>query len=229
MKAPIPDNEAQRLAALREYHILDTGAEQAYDDITALAAYLCDVPIAMISLVDESRQWFKSKLGLNEQETPRDVAFCAHAILQSEPLIVRDALKDVRFADSALVMRAPHIRFYAGFPLSSPEGFALGTLCAIDRKPRQLSARQKTAMQALARQVMALLELRRVSAHMADVLEKVKMLHGLLPICAWCKRIRDDHGYWSQVEAYIHEHMGADFTHGICPECFEKQRPNKPQ
>ena len=229
MKAPIPDNEAQRLAALREYHILDTGAEQAYDDITALAAYLCDVPIAMISLVDESRQWFKSKLGLNEQETPRDVAFCAHAILQSEPLIVRDALKDERFADSALVTRSPHIRFYAGFPLASPEGFALGTLCAIDRKPRRLSSGQKTAMQALARQVMALLELRRVSAHMADVLEKVKMLHGLLPICAWCKRIRDDHGYWSQVEAYIHEHMGADFTHGICPECFEKQRPNKPQ
>ena len=225
MKAPIPENEAQRLAALREYHILDTAAEQAYDDITALAAHLCDVPIAMISLVDESRQWFKSKLGLNEQETPRDVAFCAHAILQTEPLIVRDALKDARFADSALVTREPHIRFYAGFPLANPEGFALGTLCAIDRRPRQLSARQKTAMQALSRQVMALLELRRVSARMAEALEKVKTLHGLLPICAWCKRIRDDQGYWSQVEAYVHEHTGADFTHGICPDCLEKQRP----
>jgi len=227
MKAPIPDNEAERLAALREYHILDTAAEQTYDDITALAAYLCEVPIAMISLVDESRQWFKSRLGLNERETPRDVAFCAHAILQSEPLIVRDALKDSRFSDSALVTRSPHIRFYAGFPLTSPEGFALGTLCAIDRRPRQLSAEQKTAMQALARQVMALLELRRVSARMAEVLDKVKTLHGLLPICAWCKRIRDDHGYWSQVEAYVHEHTGADFTHGICPECLEKQRPKK--
>jgi GAF domain-containing protein len=227
MKAPIPDNEAERLAALREYHILDTAAEQTYDDITALAAYLCEVPIAMISLVDESRQWFKSRLGLNERETPRDVAFCAHAILQSEPLIVRDALKDSRFSDSALVTRSPHIRFYAGFPLTSPEGFALGTLCAIDRRPRQLSAEQKTAMQALARQVMALLELRRVSGRMAEVLDKVKTLHGLLPICAWCKRIRDDHGYWSQVEAYVHEHTGADFTHGICPECLEKQRPKK--
>jgi len=186
MKAPLPDNEAQRLATLREYRILDTAAEQAYDDITALAAYLCNVPIAMISLVDESRQWFKSKLGLNRRETPRDVAFCAHAILQSEPLIVRDALKDTRFADSALVTRSPHIRFYAGFPLASPEGFALGTLCAIDRKPRRLSAEQKRAMQALSRQVMALLELRRVSARMAEALEKVKTLRGLLPICAWC-------------------------------------------
>ena len=228
MKAPIPDNEAERLAALREYHILDTAAEPAYDDITALAAYLCDVPIAMISLVDESRQWFKSKLGLNEQETPRDVAFCAHAILQTEPLIVRDALKDARFADSALVTRSPHIRFYAGFPLASPEGFALGTLCAIDRKPRKLSADQMIAMKALARQVMELLELRRVSRRMAEVLDKLKILHGLLPICAWCKRIRDDKGYWSQVEAYIHTHTGADFTHGICPECLAKMRPKTP-
>jgi GAF domain-containing protein len=228
MKAPIPDNEAQRLEALREYRILDTAAEQAYDDLTALAAYLCDVPIAMISLVDESRQWFKSKVGLNQHETPRDVAFCAHAILQSEPLIVRDALNDARFADSALVTRAPHIRFYAGFPLSTPEGFALGTLCAIDRKPRQLTPRQKAAMQALSRQVMALLELRRISARMADALQHVKTLHGLLPICAWCKRVRTDEGYWSQLETYIRERTEADFTHGICPDCFEKNRPKKP-
>jgi GAF domain-containing protein len=228
MKAPIPDNEAHRLTALREYQILDTTAEQSYDDIASLAAYLCDVPIAMISLVDESRQWFKSKLGLNERETPRDVAFCAHAILQSEPLIVRDALKDARFSDSALVTRSPHIRFYAGFPLTSPEGFVLGTLCAIDRKPRQLSAEQKQAMQSLSRQVMALLELRRVSARLAEALDHVKTLNGLLPICAWCKRIRDDKGYWSQVEAYVHAHTGADFTHGICPDCFAKMRPKTP-
>ena len=215
------------MAALQEYRILDTAAEQAYDDIVALAAYLCNVPIALITLVDESRTWFKSRLGLNEKETPRDVAFCAHAILQTEPLIVRDALKDRRFSDNALVTGSPHIRLYAGFPLVNPDGFALGTLCVIDRKPRRLSAEQKTAMQALARQVMALLELRRVSAQMAEALEKVKTLHGLLPICAWCKRIRDDKGYWSQVEAYIHAHTGTDFTHGICPDCFEKQRPRK--
>ena len=223
----MPTNEAQRLAALREYRILDTAVEKAYDDITALAAYICDVPIALISLVDESRQWFKSRLGLRRQETPRDVAFCAHAILQTEPLIVRDAMEDERFADNPLVLGGPHIRFYAGFPLTTPEGLALGTLCAIDRKPRQLSTEQQRAMQALARQVMALLDLRRASSHLADALEHLKTLRGLLPICAWCKRIRDDDGYWSQVEAYIGAHTGAEFTHGICPECMEKVRPAK--
>lgn len=227
MIARIPENEAQRLAALKDYHILDTAPEQVYDDIATLASYLCDVPIATISLVDESRQWFKSKLGLSQKETPRDVAFCAHAILQTEPLIVRDAFKDARFADSALVRRSPHIRFYAGFPLTTPDGYTIGTLCAIDRKPRQLTARQKKAMQALARQVMARLEFRRVSMHLVEVLEQIKTLRGLLPICAWCKRIRDDRGYWKQVETYIQEHTDANFTHGICPDCLQKQLPRE--
>jgi GAF domain-containing protein len=176
----------------------------------------------MISLVDEIRQWFKSKVGLEQQETSRDVAFCAHAILQNEPFTVRDATKDRRFADSALVTGEPHIRFYAGIPLINPEGLALGTLCVVDHQPRRLSTAQQKALQALARQVMALLELRRVSTHLADALDHVKTLQGLLPICAWCKRIRDDEGYWDQVEAYFHKYMGADFTHGICPQCLEK-------
>ena len=219
MKAQVPANEAERLTALREYHVLDTGAEQAYDDITALAAHICGVPIAMVSLVDESRQWFKSKLGLNQRETPRDVAFCAHAILQTEPLVVRDAMKDGRFADSALVTRAPHIRFYAGFPLTTRDGHNLGTLCAIDRKPRRLTAQQKAAMQVLARQLMALLELRRASSGLAVALEHVKTLRGLLPICAWCKNIRTDAGYYQRIESFITAHTDAKFTHGICPDC----------
>jgi hypothetical protein len=222
MKAPPPTNEAERLAALKEYHILDTGTEQSYDDITTLAAHICEVPVAMISLVDEDRQWFKSKVGLEQQQTSRDVAFCAHAILQNEPFVVRDATKDRRFADNALVTGEPHVRFYAGIPLINPEGLALGTLCVVDHQPRRLSAKQQEALQALSRQVMALLELRRVSARLADALEHVKILEELLPICAWCKRIRDDKGYWDQVEAYIHKYTGADFTHGICPECLAK-------
>jgi GAF domain-containing protein len=227
MTAPIPNNEAERLAALREFHILDTGPEQAYDDITALAAQICDVPISVISLVDESRQWFKSRVGLRQKQTLRDVAFCAHTILQQEPLIVRDATKDRRFADSRLVSNSPHIRFYAGFPLTTSDGHALGTLCAIDRRPRTLSDRQQLTMRALARQVMALLELRHVSARLADALEHIHTLHGLLPICAWCKRIRDDQGYWTQVEAYIKSRTDADFTHGICPRCLEKMLSKK--
>jgi GAF domain-containing protein len=222
MKAPLPTNEAERLAALKEYHILDTGTEQSYDDITTLAAHICGVPVALISMVDEARQWFKSRVGVEQQQTSREVAFCAHAILQNKPFIVGDATKDRRFADSALVTGDPYIRFYAGFPLINPEGLALGTLCVIDRQPRQLSAEQLKTMQALSRQVMALLELRRVSARLADALDQVKTLQELLPICAWCKRIRDDEGYWAQIEAYFHKCTGADFTHGICPQCLEK-------
>lgn len=225
MNVPLPNNEAERLAALKEYRILDTGTEQPYDDITALAAHICQVPIATISLLDEARQWFKAKVGMARMQTPREIAFCAHTILQRKPLVVRDARKDRRFANNALVTGEPHIRFYAGFPLVSQEGLALGTLCAMDRKPRELSARQEKAMQALVRQVMALLEFRRVSLHLAEALNHIKTLQGLLPICAWCKRVRDDEGYWDQVEGYFHKNTGVDFTHGICPECLEKMRP----
>jgi len=230
MKAPLPNNETERLCALKEYHILDTETEQSYDDITTLAAHICEVPIAMISLVDEVRQWFKSKLELAQRQTPREVAFCAHAILQRGPFIVKDTLKDPRFVDNALVTGEPHIRFYAGIPLINPEGLALGTLCVVDHQPRRLSPAQQKALEALSRQVMALLELRRVSSHLAEALDHVKTLRGLLPICAWCKRIRDDEGYWDQVEAYVHKYTGADFTHGICPQCMEKvclQEQNK--
>jgi GAF domain-containing protein len=228
MKAPLPGNETKRLAALKEYRILDTGAEQSYDDIAVLAAHICNVPIAVISLVDKTRQWFKSKVGMDQQQTSRDVAFCAHAILQDEPFIIKDATLDLRFANNALVTGEPHVRFYAGIPLINLEGLALGTLCVVDHLPRRLSSVQQEALQALSRQVMALLELRRVSARLADALENVKILEGLLPICAWCKRIRDDRGYWDHVEAYFHKFTGADFTHGICPQCMEKVFHKKP-
>jgi GAF domain-containing protein len=227
MNAPIPNNEAERLAALKEYRVLDTGTEQPYDDITILAAHICEVPIATISLVDEARQWFKAKVGMSQPQTPREIAFCAHTILQREPFVVRDAQKDRRFADNDMVTGEPHIRFYAGFPLVNQQGLAVGTLCAMDRKPRELTAKQEKAMQALVRQVMALLEFRRVSVHLADSLNHIKTLQGLLPICAWCKRVRDDEGYWDQVEAYLHKYTGIDVTHGICPECLEKMRPRK--
>jgi GAF domain-containing protein len=223
-RTPAPPNDEERVAALAEYHIVDTAGERSYDELTELAAYICGVPMATISLVDRSRQWFKSKVGIKERETAREVAFCTHTILGCEPLIVKDARKDTRFAKSPLVCHSPRIRFYAGFPLTTRKGFALGALCAIDRKPRELSPEQMRAMQILSRQVMALLESRRVSAQLAAALERVKTLQGLVPICAWCKRIRDDEGYWRQLEGYLHAQTGADFTHGICPDCMKRVR-----
>ncbi|MGQ0751366.1 MAG: GAF domain-containing protein [Betaproteobacteria bacterium] len=160
-KAPIPESEAARLRALAEYEVLDTPPEAVFDDLTELAARICEAPIALISLIDESRQWFKSKLGLPVAETSRDVAFCAHAIRQNDLLIVPDATRDARFAGNPLVTEPPNIRFYAGAPLINPDGHALGTLCVIDRKPREMSADHQQALRVLSRHVMSQLELRR--------------------------------------------------------------------
>ncbi|MDH3458754.1 MAG: sensor domain-containing diguanylate cyclase [Gemmatimonadota bacterium] len=158
---PIPPDEPDRLETLEQYDILDTAPEQAYDDLTLLASEMCDAPIALVSFVDSERQWFKSRIGLEVAETPRDVAFCAHAVASQETLIVPDAMQDKRFADNPLVTDEPQIRFYAGAPLITPDGHALGTLCVIDRKPRTLTAKQQQALEALSRQVVSQLELRR--------------------------------------------------------------------
>lgn len=165
MRAELPKNESARLEALRRYDILDSGVEQAYDDLTRLAAYIAGTPIALISLVDEHRQWFKSKVGLEVSETPRDQAFCAHAILKpEETLVVPDAKRDARFADNPLVTGGPGIRFYMGTPLLTPDRQALGTLCVVDREPRQMEPERVAALETLSRQVVAQFELRRVAA-----------------------------------------------------------------
>ncbi len=167
MKAPLAHNEIARLKALYTYAILDSDPEQAYTDITKIASYIAGTPISLISLVDRDRQWFKAKVGLDANETPRDMAFCAHAILDPDkPLVVTDATKDQRFADNPLVTGDPNIRFYFGVPLTTSNHMALGTLCVIDRVARTLSPKQSEALQALARQTVALLELRQRAADM---------------------------------------------------------------
>lgn len=158
---PLPDNEIARLDALYQYKILDTPPEKVFDDFTFLAAQICCTPIALISLLDGNRQWFKSKVGLTVSETSRDVAFCAYAILHSQPLLVRNALEDPRFSTNPLVTSDPNIRFYVGAPLITPEGFKIGTLCVIDMVPRELTLEQVEALNVLSGQVIAQLELRR--------------------------------------------------------------------
>ena len=154
-------NEPARVAALQKYAILDTEPEQAFDNLVLLASFICKTPIALISLVDEDRQWFKSKLGLSVSETPREVAFCATAIQQPDVFVVPDTLKDERFRNNPLVLSEPNIRFYAGAPLINEEGYALGTICVIDQTPRELGPDQRSALAALSRLVLAQLELRR--------------------------------------------------------------------
>ncbi len=190
----LPD-EPERVEALQRYEILDTPSEQAFDDLTLLAAHICATPIAMVSLVDSNRQWFKSRVGIELTQTPRDVAFCAHAIAGNETMIVPDALADDRFARNPLVLDDPQIRFYAGSPLRISEGQAMGTLCVIDRVPRNLTRGQQDALEALSRQVIAQMELWRQVA-------EVKRLGGLLPYCSSCGKLRIDLG-------------------NLCPECVK--------
>jgi GAF domain-containing protein len=156
-----PANEEARIVALEKYAILDTDPEQAFDDLTLLASFVCKTPIALISLVDEDRQWFKSRIGIKASETSRDIAFCSTAILQPDLFVVPDALEDERFRDNPLVVSDPNIRFYAGAPLINEDGYALGTLCVVDRTPRDLAPDQKDALKALSRLVLGQLEFRR--------------------------------------------------------------------
>lgn len=204
----MPTDEQARLAALRRYRILDTEPEQAFDDVALLASQICGTPMATLTLVDENRQWFKSELGIGVRETARSIAFCAHAIKQPDIMEVPDARDDERFKDNPMVVGAPHIRFYAGAPLITPDGHALGTLCVADTVPRRLTADQRRALDALRRQAQAQLELRRnldeletalaerdrAESEQAELigelrasLERVDKLSALMPYCSICE------------------------------------------
>lgn len=373
MKSTETSYDSARVKRLRSYHILDTESEQRFDDLARLASHICGTPVAMITLIDSDRQWVKSSVGFPTVHLPRDVAFCSHTILGDELLIVRDASEDKRFEHHPLVTGATQLRFYAGMPFFSFDGFALGSLCVLDNKPRDLSDEQKETLRALAHQIEDQLELRRhllnmqsqidektmadeetrrremyirkiletsrdgvlveenekvvfmntayaklfgrtsadelMGLHLSelaaphdlprlleygrrrslgeevpslydfqirnkngdfvdveasvsvfthedkkyiitfarDIMERkrhekerekliaelqaalgeVKTLSGLLPICASCKKIRDDKGYWNQLEYYIEANTKAMLTHGICPECVQKLYPEE--
>lgn len=224
--AVLPINEIDRLAVLHRSSLLDTEVEKSYDDLVWLTSSICQTPIALVSLVDENRQWFKARVGLDVQETSRDSSFCAHAILRpDEVMVVPDTLLDERFIDNPLVIGDPGIRFYAGAPLNTSDGFSLGSLCVIDRVPRVLTEQQQIALRTLARQASVLIELRRTLSKLHDALGEIKLLKGLLPICSSCKNIRDVEGEWSNMELYIQKHSEAKFSHTICPDCAQRLYP----
>ena len=201
-------NEKARVQALRRYKILDTDPEKAFDDLAILASSICNTPVALISVIDSDRQWFKSKVGVDISETPLDVSFCAVAIQQPNLFVVPDASKDPRFSSNPFVISDPKVRFYAGAPYASSDGHPLGTLCVIDTVPRELTPNQEAALLALSRQVQAQFELRRnlielrvalgerdraeaerdrTIAELENALEHVQRLSGLLPACSACK------------------------------------------
>jgi signal transduction histidine kinase len=172
---PLPEDEEKRLAALMEYQILDTERETAFDDITSLASEICQTPISLITLIDSDRQWFKSGRGLDIRETPREFAFCNHALnLGGDILVVADSRSDVRFENNPLVTASPFIVFYTGVPLVNPEGHTMGTLCVIDQKPRTLSGSQISSLRTLAKQVVQLMELKKANRHLNRLKEDLE-------------------------------------------------------
>jgi anti-sigma regulatory factor (Ser/Thr protein kinase) len=208
LQSVIGDDEARRLAALRRYRILDTDPEQAFDDLALLASHICATPMALITLVDADRQWFKSRLGVSFVETSRSISFCTHAIRHAGLFVVPDALEDQDFRNNPMVTGDPHIRFYAGAPLVTHDGHALGTLCVVDRVPRTLTAQQTEALHALKRQAEAQIELRgslielkralaardraeeaqdRLITQLRSALTNVSRLSALIPYCSACQ------------------------------------------
>ena len=220
--APAPLNETERLAVLRTFEILDTAPEKCTDELTQLAASVAGTPIALISLVDESRQWFKARVGLEASETPREHSFCAWCVYDVDALIVQDAHLDARFSENPLVTGEPGIRFYAGMPLMAADNVCLGSLCVIDTVPRNLDDTVLEQLRLLANIVVEHLQARRTAAELADALERVEVLGKLLPVCSYCKKLREDDEYKRSLERWLHDEAGTQITHGICPDCAAK-------
>ena len=218
-KYPKPENENDRLKALRDYEILNSLSEQEFDRITELASLICDVPISLVSLVDEKRQWFKSALGLDVRETSRDLAFCQYTIMEPSYFEVEDATRDERFKDNALVTGDPNIRFYAGYPLIDPKGYALGTLCVIDRVPKTLTAKQKRALELLAAEVMELIVERRKK-------EELKSFETLFESSNDLVFVGGQDGYFKKLNPAFEKVFGWSIEHLLNTSAFEFYHPD---
>ena len=174
--------EKERLEELYSFNLLDTESEKEFDEIVVLASLICETPISLITLVDENRQWFKARIGIEVKETSREVSFCAHAINKESLMVVENALEDPRFANNDYVLGDPNIRFYAGMPLISSSGFKLGTLCVIDRQPKKLTSSQQFSLQILAKQVVKQMEFRKLNATLKITAERLHLAaHGDCP------------------------------------------------
>jgi PAS domain S-box-containing protein len=197
-----PEGEAARLATLREYHILDTAPEPRYDELARLAAYVCNTKSAVITMIDETRQWFKARVNVDVIETVREIAFCAHTILGHDVMVVPDALKDPRFATNPLVIEGPRIRFYAGAPLLMPNGQAIGSIAVLDVQPHELQAGQRDALTAISHQVVAQLELRRLldaeRRSQRESVERFQLLARATNDAVWDWNLITDHIWWNE-------------------------------
>ena len=228
----------QRLT-VQYHHILDTLPDPKFDDLALLASFICKTPMAFISVLDSNGQRIQASVGSSPAWISPEQSLCHYTILHAEMLIVKDTLADERFLNHPLITDDPKIRFYAGVPLVTPDGYTLGTLCVVDHKPNDLNLEQIVALQALARQITIQFELRHVAYYLeqnnklqaklitdlGEALHYKKILSGTIPICASCKKIRDDEGAWQQIEIYISQHSCADFTHGVCPDCLQNLYP----
>jgi hypothetical protein len=220
-----PSREQLRLDALRLYGVLDCEPERRYDEIANLAAAALDMPIAMVSLVDADRQWPLATVGIARDEVPRSQSFCTHAIGRDEPLVIDDASSDARVSSTLLVTGETKARFYAGAPLVTPQGHHVGTVCVIDRTPRELSPRKLDILVGLARQTIELLEHRLTAARLLDAQARLRTMATLIPICSHCRKVRDESNQWLTLERLVQAKTGSRFTHGICPECVREHYP----
>ena len=225
---PVSDSHSaltdpDRLAALRETGLLDRDPDPALQRLTRLATRLLGAPVGLVSLVDEDRQYFAGHQGLDEpwaseQQTPLSHSFCKHVVMDGAPLVVGNAPDHPVVAGNPAIEELS-VTAYLGTPLTTPDKQVLGSFCVADAEAREWSEDDLELLQELAEAAVTEIELRRTASALAEALERIRSLQELVPVCAWCRRIRDDSGFWDSLEGYLEAHQGAQVSHGVCPDC----------